>query len=54
MRIFTIASLRIREKRKKNRKGKRIEHLTPIYSTEKEDALQFRQSSAIIAKASRS
>lgn len=40
--------------RKKNRKGKRIEHLTPIYSTEKEDALQFRQSSAIIAKASRS
>ena len=36
--------------RKKNKKGKRIEHLTPIYGSEKRDASQFRQTSAIIAK----
>ena len=36
--------------RKKNKKGKRIEHLTPIYGPEKRDAAQFRQTSAIIAK----
>lgn len=36
--------------RKKNKKGKRTEHLTPIYGTEKRELSQFRQSSAIIAK----
>lgn len=36
--------------RKKNKKGERIEHLTPIYGSEKRDVSQFRQSSAIIAK----
>lgn len=36
--------------KRKNKKGKRLEHLTPIYGTEKRDISQFRQSSAIIAK----
>lgn len=36
--------------KKKNKKGKRVEHLTPIYGTEKRETSQFRQSSAIIAK----
>lgn len=36
--------------KKKNKKGKRVEHLTPIYGTEKRETPQFRQSSAIIAK----
>jgi hypothetical protein len=36
----------------KNKREKRIEHLTPIYGVEKKkkDAVEFRQSSAIIAK----
>lgn len=36
--------------KKKNKKGKRMEHLTPIYGSGKTDASQFRQSSAIISK----
>lgn len=36
--------------RKKNKKGKRMEHLTPIYGSEEKEVSQFRQSSAIIAK----
>ena len=36
----------------KHKKGKGIEHLTPIYGMDKKgnDTLEFRQSSAIIAK----